>query len=100
MQCISENKDAGLLVALVGAPDPYLEKHRLQRLGNSNLALEHILNCNKDYLFWSGKEKAAAPSDWQQLADASGESTHFIITGMRQNHARVTRLTRAYTVDY
>ena len=74
MQCISENKDAGLLVALVGAPDPYLEKHRLQRLGNSNLALEHILNSNKDYMTWCSKEKAAAPSDWQQLADAAGES--------------------------
>jgi hypothetical protein len=78
VQCVSEGRDAGLLVALVSAPDVYVEKHRLQKLGNSNFALEVVLNSGKDFVSWAGKEKAAAPADWQQLADVAGEQTMLV----------------------
>ena len=76
MQTIAETLDAALIVALVGAPDNYLEHNRLQKLASgSGLAIENILANNSKFLMWrkDGSSLPAIPTDWQQLTSASSE---------------------------
>jgi hypothetical protein len=48
VQVVPDTLDAALLVALIGAPDQYLETNRLQRLPHSRSAAEALLAGKSD----------------------------------------------------
>ena len=75
MQTIAETLDAALIVALVGAPDNYLEHNRLQKLSGGTQAIENLLANNSKFLMWrkDGPSMPSIPSDWQQLTSASSK---------------------------
>lgn len=60
-----------LLVALVGAPDMYLESNRLLKLAKSGAAAEQIVTSNLEFLSWNTQGKSL-PSDWQLLVSGAG----------------------------
>lgn len=72
MQVLPEALDTALLVALIGAPDVFIESNRLVRLGQSGTAVEVMIQTNADYLGWSTALKTVPPFDWQQLTVAAG----------------------------
>ena len=73
---MSEAQDAALIVALVGAPDNYLEHNRLQKLVGGGQAVEGILRNGSKYITWrkDGPSLPAMPTDWQQLVGSSSTS--------------------------
>ena len=73
---MSEAQDAALIVALVGAPDNYLEHNRLQKLVGGGQAVEGILRNGSKYITWrkDGPSMPAMPTDWQQLVGSSSAS--------------------------
>ena len=72
---LPEAADTALLVALVGAPDVYLEQFRFLRLGQAGVAIEVMNSTGTDFLSWSPQSRNPAPVDWQQLVAAAGKST-------------------------
>ena len=79
VQSIAEGLDTALIVAMVGAPDTYLESHRLQRLTpGSGHAAERLLQGGSKFLMWrKDAPLAAMPVDWQQLAGSSSKCSRY-----------------------
>ena len=94
VQSIAEGLDAALIVALVGAPDTYLEANRLQRLSaGSGHAAEKLIHGGSRFLMWRNDAPLAAaamPSDWKELVGTTSESrvTDALHACMRRHHAR------------
>ncbi len=72
VQVVHDTFDTALLVALVGAPDQFLEAHRLQRLAGSGYAAEQLVTSKADHLSWTPSSSAQPPPDWAQLVAAAG----------------------------
>ncbi|KAL6746275.1 kinase-like domain-containing protein [Haematococcus lacustris] len=72
VQLIRDTMDCALLVALIGAPDIYLESNRLQRLGGTGTAADVVASSSCAYLHWNDADLSQPPIDWQQLSVHAG----------------------------
>ncbi len=100
MQTLSEDYEAALIMAMVGAPENYQEQHRLQRLTStgSNCAAAEIVRSSTKFLTWrkDGPSPPTMPSDWQMLVEASSGCMAAVglprPAPLRQSSFRVFRL--------
>ncbi|GAX83961.1 hypothetical protein CEUSTIGMA_g11385.t1 [Chlamydomonas eustigma] len=75
VQTISEDLTAALMMAMIGAPENYLEQNRLQKLAGTGTgtAADVIVRTSSRYLIWrkDGAPAPLMPSDWKQLTETS-----------------------------
>lgn len=88
IQIVSENKDAALIVALVGSPDKFLERNRFQKLdAGAGYAAEAIVKGAAQLDWKRDTPPATLPSDWDLIVSRVSKcSAHACMTCMPRQH--------------